>query len=139
MTFIVARIGKQPIYVGDIQSDIHSSKRKSDRLKEKIRMKRQKIFDQGFLGDNGATNGIDTRTRSFNGISKDYKDHGDPIYKCADCDALLWHAESVVGSTHSNSGSFSLCCSRGKVQNKTHQLIRDMGHIVTEYKAKITT
>ncbi|PWA41527.1 hypothetical protein CTI12_AA551220 [Artemisia annua] len=113
---------KQPIYAGDIQSDIHSSKRKSDRLKEKIRMKRQKIFDQGFLGDNGATNGIDTRTRSFNGISKDYKDHGDPIYKCADCDALLWHAESVVGSTHSNSGSFSLCCSRGKVMltNEVH-------------------
>ncbi|PWA58163.1 NBS-LRR protein [Artemisia annua] len=106
---------KQPIYAGDIQSDIHSSKRKSDRLKEKIRMKRQKIFDQGFLGDNDATNGINTRKRSFNGISKDYKDHGDPIFKCADCDALLWHAESVVGSTHSDSGSFSLCCGRGKV------------------------
>ncbi|PWA56294.1 hypothetical protein CTI12_AA419740 [Artemisia annua] len=106
---------KQPIYAGDIQSDIHSSKCKSDRLKEKIRMKRQKIFDQGFLGDNGATNGIDTRKRSFNGISKDYKDHGDPIFKCVDCDALLWHAESVVGSTHSDSGSFSLCCGRGKV------------------------
>lgn len=70
MTFIVARIGKQPIYAGDIQSDIHSSKRKSDRLKEKIRMKRQKIFDQGFLDHNGATNGNDTRTRSFFGISK---------------------------------------------------------------------
>ncbi|PWA88026.1 hypothetical protein CTI12_AA116200 [Artemisia annua] len=106
---------KQPIYVGDIQSGIHSSKRKSDRLKEKIRMKRQKIFDQGFLGDNGATNGIDMRKRSFNGISKDYKDHGDPIFKCADCDALLWHAESILGSTHSDSGSFSLCCGRGKV------------------------
>ncbi|PWA44089.1 hypothetical protein CTI12_AA529660 [Artemisia annua] len=106
---------KQPIYAGDIQSDIHSSKRKSDRLKEKIRMKRQKIFDQGFLDHNGATNGNDTRTRSFFGISKDYKDHGDPIYKCQDCNALLWHAESVVGSTHSDSGSFSLCCSRGKV------------------------
>ncbi|PWA78207.1 hypothetical protein CTI12_AA217150 [Artemisia annua] len=43
-----------------------------------------------------------------------YKDHGDPIYKCQDCNALLWHAESVVGNTHSDSGSFSLCCSRGK-------------------------
>ncbi|PWA92770.1 hypothetical protein CTI12_AA015920 [Artemisia annua] len=106
---------KQPIYAGDIQSDIHSSKCKSDRLKEKIRMKSQKIFDQGFLGDNGATNGIDTRKRSFNGISKDYKDHGDSIFKCADCDALLWHAESVVGSTHSDSGSFSLYCGRLKV------------------------
>ncbi|PWA78388.1 hypothetical protein CTI12_AA215590 [Artemisia annua] len=64
--------------------------------------------------DNGATNGIDTRKRSFNGISKDYKDHGDPIYKYADCDALLWRAKSVVGSTHPNSGSFSLYCGRGK-------------------------
>ena len=33
-------------------------------------MKRQKIFDQGFLGHNGVTNGNDTRTRSFIGISK---------------------------------------------------------------------
>lgn len=27
----------------------------------------------------------------------------------------LWHAESLVGGTHSNSGSFSMCCGRGKV------------------------
>lgn len=70
MIFIVAIIGKQPIYAGDIQSDIHSSKRKSERLKEKIRTKRQKIFAQGSLGHNGDTNGNDTRTRSFIGISK---------------------------------------------------------------------
>ncbi|PWA46954.1 hypothetical protein CTI12_AA504520 [Artemisia annua] len=45
----------------------------------------------------------------------DYVDHGNPIYKCGDCNALLWQSESMVGSTHTVNGSYSLCCGRGKV------------------------
>ncbi|GJY26770.1 DNA helicase PIF1, ATP-dependent [Tanacetum coccineum] len=44
-----------------------------------------------------------------------YRDHGDPIFGCESCGALLWHAESTVGNTHANSESYSLCCGRGKV------------------------
>ncbi|GKE13221.1 hypothetical protein Tco_1416772, partial [Tanacetum coccineum] len=35
------------------------------------------------------------------GISKDYHDHGDPTEQCVKCGALLWLAESRVGSTNS--------------------------------------
>ncbi|GJX29833.1 putative reverse transcriptase domain-containing protein [Tanacetum coccineum] len=31
----------------------------------------------------------------------EYRDHGDPIFVCESCGALLWHAESSVGNTHS--------------------------------------
>nr|GFB46762.1 hypothetical protein CTI12_AA406300 [Tanacetum cinerariifolium] len=47
---------------------------------------------------------------------KHYIDHGDPIFICESCDALLWHAESMIGNTHASSDSFSLCCGRGKVK-----------------------
>ncbi|GKA60843.1 ATP-dependent DNA helicase PIF1-like protein [Tanacetum coccineum] len=48
----------------------------------------------------------------FVGISKDYIDHGDPTFECSSCDALLWYAESMGGSTNASSDSYSLCCSR---------------------------
>nr|GEW71608.1 ATP-dependent DNA helicase PIF1 [Tanacetum cinerariifolium] len=51
------------------------------------------------------------------GISKDYYDHGDPTEQCNKCGALLWLAESNVGSnTAAKSDGFSLCCGRGKVK-----------------------
>ena len=28
---------------------------------------------------------------------------------------MLWHSESMIGSTHPGDGSYSLCCGRGKV------------------------
>ncbi|GJS21036.1 putative helitron helicase-like domain-containing protein [Tanacetum coccineum] len=50
------------------------------------------------------------------GISKDYHDHGDPTEQCVKCGALLWLAESRVGSTNSTREGFSLCCGRGLVK-----------------------
>lgn len=47
----------------------------------------------------------------------EYFDHGDPVFPCEACGALLWHYESMIGSTtHVLSQSFSLCCARGKVK-----------------------
>lgn len=43
-------------------------------------------------------------------------DHGDPIFTCESCDALLWHAETTVGSTCSSPESYSICCGKGKVK-----------------------
>ncbi|PWA98347.1 hypothetical protein CTI12_AA020340 [Artemisia annua] len=54
------------------------------------------------------------RPRNYSN-KKHYIDHGDPILKCGDCNALLWQSESMVGSTHMVNGSYSLCCGRGKV------------------------
>ncbi|PWA81097.1 hypothetical protein CTI12_AA189780 [Artemisia annua] len=106
---------KQPIYAGDIQSDVHSSKRKSERLKQKTKLSRLKISQGGFVKPTWVGDENDPRTNAFVGISRDYIDHGNPIYKCGDCNALLWHSESMVGSTHTVNGSYSLCCGRGKV------------------------
>ncbi|GKB28915.1 hypothetical protein Tco_0868316, partial [Tanacetum coccineum] len=59
---------------------------------------------------------------NFVGISNEYIDHGNPNFPCESCDAQLWQAESMIGNTHSTSGSFSLCCGRGKVKlgNEIH-------------------
>ncbi|PWA44442.1 hypothetical protein CTI12_AA526410 [Artemisia annua] len=106
---------KQPIYVGDIQSDVHSSKRKSERLKQKTKLSRLKISQGGFVRPTWVVDENDPRTNAFVGISRDYIDHGDPIYKCGDCNALLWQSDSMVGSINTVNGSYSLCCGRGKV------------------------
>ncbi|PWA41013.1 hypothetical protein CTI12_AA497130 [Artemisia annua] len=106
---------KQPIYAGDIQSDVHSSKRKSERLKQKTKLSRLKISQGGFVRPTWVGDENDPRTNIFVGISRDYIDHGNPIYKCGDCNALLWQSESMIGSTHAVNGSYSLCCGRRKV------------------------
>ncbi|PWA87092.1 hypothetical protein CTI12_AA128120 [Artemisia annua] len=181
---------KQPIYAGDIQSDVHSSKRKSERLKQKTKLSRLKISQGGFVRPTWVGDENDPRTNTFVGISrgvqtveqfqkrklgrqqtthtmnqpsdhsrpltiqetsvvvrpgrqtmenaihllqdnqmaprprgrprndstkKHYIEHGNPIYKCGDCNTLLWQSESMVGSTHTVNGSYSLCCGRGKV------------------------
>ncbi|PWA58719.1 hypothetical protein CTI12_AA397380 [Artemisia annua] len=106
---------KQPIYAGDIQSDVHSSKRKSERLKQKTKLSRLKISQGGFVRPTWVGDENDPQKNAFVGISRDYINHGNPIYKCGDCNALLWHSESMVGSTHTVNGSYSLCCGRGKI------------------------
>ncbi|PWA73313.1 hypothetical protein CTI12_AA260590 [Artemisia annua] len=78
-------------------------------------MFRLKISQGGFLRPTWVGDENDPRTNAFVGISKDYIDHGNPIFKCGDCNALLWHSESMVGSTHVGNGSYSHCCGRGKV------------------------
>ncbi|PWA41436.1 hypothetical protein CTI12_AA553640 [Artemisia annua] len=80
--------GKQPTYNGDIQSDIHSSKRKSDRLKGKIRMTRQKIYDQGFLGRNGATNIIRIMEIQFTNVK--------PVTHYSGMRRVLWEARIQI-------------------------------------------
>lgn len=45
----------------------------------------------------------------------EYIDDGDPVYSCNACGALMWYAETLRGSTHGKNGSFSLCCTRGKI------------------------
>ena len=45
-----------------------------------------------------------------------YIDHGDPVFPCESCGALLWHAESMVGQTHKTTNKYSMCCGRGKVK-----------------------
>ncbi|PWA49014.1 hypothetical protein CTI12_AA485780 [Artemisia annua] len=102
---------KQKIF----KSDIHSSKRKSERLKQKNKMSRLKISQDGFVRPAWMGDENDPRTNAYVGISNDYIDHGNPVFKCGDCNALLWHSESMIGSTHSGDGSYSLCCGRGKV------------------------
>ena len=47
--FIFTSIAKQPIYAGDIQSDVHSSKHTSERLKQKNKMSGLKISQDGFV------------------------------------------------------------------------------------------
>ncbi|GKE18129.1 hypothetical protein Tco_1425706, partial [Tanacetum coccineum] len=65
------------------------------------------------------TDEVESQRNPFEGISNEYRDHGDQIFGCESCGALLWHAESSLGNTHSNSESYSLCCERGKVMLPT--------------------
>nr|XP_043633374.1 uncharacterized protein LOC122604555 [Erigeron canadensis] len=53
---------------------------------------------------------------SKNGISKEYIDMYDPTYICDSCQAMLWYGEAIRGNTDLKKKSYSLCCSRGKVQ-----------------------
>ncbi|GKF80829.1 hypothetical protein Tco_0239431, partial [Tanacetum coccineum] len=62
---------------------------------------------------------VESQSNPFEGISNEYRDHGDPIFGCESCGALLWHAESSIRNTHANSESYSLCCGRGKVMLPT--------------------
>ncbi|GKD31695.1 putative PIF1 DNA helicase/replication protein A1-like protein [Tanacetum coccineum] len=67
----------------------------------------------------------------FDGLSKDYLDHEDPIFPCESCGALLWHAETLRRATDALDQSYSICCSRGKVKLGTElkeppQLLKDL-------------
>ena len=67
--FFFTSIAKQPIYAGDIQSDVHSSKRKSERLKQKNKMSRLKISQGGFVRPTWNGDENDPRTNAYVGIS----------------------------------------------------------------------
>ncbi|GJT29014.1 DNA helicase PIF1, ATP-dependent [Tanacetum coccineum] len=43
---------------------------------------------------------VESQSNTFEGISNEYRDHGDPIFGCESCGALLWHAKSSVGKIH---------------------------------------
>nr|XP_043619983.1 uncharacterized protein LOC122591814 [Erigeron canadensis] len=47
---------------------------------------------------------------------KAYKDHGDQIYQCSKCNALLWEAEMLRGNPNGKKTAFSFCCKGGDVQ-----------------------
>ncbi|GKE50661.1 hypothetical protein Tco_1481919, partial [Tanacetum coccineum] len=91
-------------------SGTHKEKGKNVRMKSSRRIN----FD-----DTDDEDEVESQSNPFEGISNEYRDHGDPIFGCESCGALLWHAESSVGNTHSNSESYSLCCGRGKVMLPT--------------------
>nr|XP_043633322.1 uncharacterized protein LOC122604498 [Erigeron canadensis] len=45
-----------------------------------------------------------------------YIDHGDAIYKCSKCNAMLWEAEMLRGNHDLKKTAFGFCCSSGDVQ-----------------------
>nr|XP_043612400.1 uncharacterized protein LOC122584252 [Erigeron canadensis] len=49
------------------------------------------------------------------GMSTDYADEGDPIYKCISCGAMVWHAETLRGKEGGKNGRYSMCCKTGKI------------------------
>ncbi|CAH1414277.1 unnamed protein product [Lactuca virosa] len=51
----------------------------------------------------------------YNGISKDYLDHGDQNVLCQTCFAKLWKDESIKCRKKDNE-NYSLCCGYGKVE-----------------------
>ncbi|GKB35962.1 putative PIF1 DNA helicase/replication protein A1-like protein [Tanacetum coccineum] len=85
-------------------SGTHKEKGKNVRMKSSRRIN----FD-----DTDDEDEVESQSNPFEGISND------PIFGCESWGALLWHAESSVGNTHSNSESYSLCCGRGKVMLPT--------------------
>ncbi|XP_052620978.1 uncharacterized protein LOC111880446 [Lactuca sativa] len=52
----------------------------------------------------------------YNGISKDYLDHGDQIVVCQTCFAKLWKEESIKCKKKNENQNYSLCCGYGKVE-----------------------
>ena len=46
----------------------------------------------------------------------DYYDHGDPIFECTKCHALLWEPEARTGNANPNNKPYSICCGKGKVK-----------------------
>ncbi|XP_021996239.1 uncharacterized protein LOC110893438 [Helianthus annuus] len=50
------------------------------------------------------------------GIAREYVDHGDAIFVCSYCHAMLWKDEMLRGNLDSKKSSFSLCCSNGDVE-----------------------
>ncbi|XP_035838072.1 uncharacterized protein LOC110900754 [Helianthus annuus] len=58
----------------------------------------------------------DSVVKKIHGISKDYIDHGDAIFVCSKCDAILWEDEMLRGNKKHNKTSYSLCCSNGDVE-----------------------
>lgn len=45
-----------------------------------------------------------------------YIDHGDPIYACEYCGALMWYGERVNKNSNSKKPKFSTCCLQGQVK-----------------------
>ncbi|GKA46793.1 hypothetical protein Tco_0739676 [Tanacetum coccineum] len=93
-------------------SATHQQKGKSVRMKSSRRINFNDTDDED-------EDEVESQSNPFEGISNEYRDHGDPIFGCESCGALLWHAESSIGNTHANSESYSLCCGRGKVMLPT--------------------
>ncbi|XP_035845828.1 uncharacterized protein LOC118492136 [Helianthus annuus] len=58
----------------------------------------------------------DSVVRKIHGISKDYIDHGDAIFVCSKCDAMLWEDEMLRGNQKRIKTSYSLYCSNGDVE-----------------------
>ncbi|XP_022004032.1 uncharacterized protein LOC110901515 [Helianthus annuus] len=46
----------------------------------------------------------------------DYINHGDAIFVCSKCDAMLWEDEMLRGTQKRKKTSYSLCCSNGDVE-----------------------
>jgi hypothetical protein len=45
-----------------------------------------------------------------------YKDHGDPVYQCSKCYAMLWEAEMLRGNHDGRKTAYSFCCKSGDVE-----------------------
>ncbi|XP_022024880.1 uncharacterized protein LOC110925221 [Helianthus annuus] len=58
----------------------------------------------------------DSVVKKIHEISKDYIDHGDAIFVCSKCDAMLWEDEMLRGNKKRKKTSYSLCCSNGDVE-----------------------
>ncbi|XP_021986250.1 uncharacterized protein LOC110882569 [Helianthus annuus] len=58
----------------------------------------------------------DSVIKKIHGFSKDYINHGDAIFVCSKCDAMLWEDKMLRGNKKRNKTSYSLCCSNGDVE-----------------------
>ncbi|XP_021994041.1 uncharacterized protein LOC110890722 [Helianthus annuus] len=58
----------------------------------------------------------DSVVKKIDRISKDYIDHGDAIFVCSKCDAMLWDDEMLRGNKKRKRTSYSLCYSNGDVE-----------------------
>ncbi|XP_022019643.1 uncharacterized protein LOC110919688 [Helianthus annuus] len=54
--------------------------------------------------------------KNISGIAREYVDHGDAIFTCSYCHAMLWKDEMLRGNLDSKKSAFSLCCSNGDVE-----------------------
>nr|XP_043633530.1 uncharacterized protein LOC122604724 [Erigeron canadensis] len=50
------------------------------------------------------------------GLSLAYKDHGDQIYECSKCHALLWEAKMIRGNPKGKNTVYTFCCKGGDVE-----------------------
>lgn len=62
-----------------------------------------------------------------------YLDHGDPIYKCSYCGAMMWYAERINKRRNQRNPMVSLCCLQGTVQLP---LLKDPPDLIKELLSK---
>ncbi|XP_071738942.1 uncharacterized protein [Rutidosis leptorrhynchoides] len=58
----------------------------------------------------------DSEDKRYSGIHNEYRDIGDPVFICNECEAKLWKSEAQRGNKALRKKVYSLCCLNGKVE-----------------------